>query len=67
MPSLFNQPILVSADIEDYAIANMTGRGKIRFDLSPTIPINCPTADVRVPRPERSLGVLTAGRLPKRV
>ena len=60
-----DKPVLVPADIEDDTTANMACRGEVGSDIGPTAPIDGPAAHVRVPRSQRPLGILAAGRLPK--
>ena len=60
-----DKPILVSTNIEDDAITNMTCRGKVYFHIGPAIPIDRSITHMLVPSPQRSLGVVAAGGLPK--
>lgn len=60
-----DEAILVATDVENDATADVTGGGEILLNVVPTLPIDRAVADVSIPSPQRSCGVLAAGGLPK--
>src|SRR5712691_1610368 len=60
-----DQPVFVAADIENDAVANQAGLAKVGLYISPGMPGHGFFADVRMPRPQRSLGILVVGAFPE--
>jgi hypothetical protein len=60
-----NQPVLVTANVEDDAVADDAGRSKLGPDISPRMPRDCLVADVRMPGPEGTFGVSMFRKFPE--
>src|SRR5690606_35482291 len=61
-----DQTVLVAADVEHDAVPDNAGRAELRFHVAPRLPRDGPAADVRIPCPERPLGVPMPRQFPER-
>ena len=60
-----NEPELVSSDVEHAAVSNEVGTAKFGLDIATFLPSDGLAANVRVPRFERSFGILVPCNFPK--
>lgn len=60
-----HQPIFVSADVENDAVAYGTRSAKLGFHVSPGLPCHGPVTHMGVPCTERPFGVPMAGHFPE--